>query len=98
VDGAPEYTSQSEEEACEYFFNFIMKFRHDHCVGVFLSKTLANELQKKLESHGAHPFQDKLPVPVMKEALYRVWVSGKEIFIVKEVLGTTYVTDRPEKE
>jgi len=98
VDSKPEYTSPSEEDACEYFFTFMMKFRHDHCVGVFLSKALADELQTKLESHGVHPFQDKIPIPVVKEPLHRVWVSGKEIFTVKEVLGTTYITDKPEKE
>ncbi|MBK9926521.1 MAG: SPOR domain-containing protein [Anaerolineales bacterium] len=96
VDSAPEFTSPSEEEACEYFFNFMMKFRHDHCIGVFLSQSLANELQAKLESHGLRPFQDKIPTPVVKEPLYRVWVSGKEIFTVKEVLGTTHITDKPK--
>ena len=94
VDSKPEFASSSEEEACEYFFNFMMKIRHDHCVGVFTSSQLADELQVKLESHGLHPFQDKIPVPVVKEPLHRVWVSGKEIFIVKEVLGTTYLTDK----
>lgn len=95
VDSKPEFTSQSEEAACKYFFNFMMKFRHDHCIGVFTSKQLADELQAKLESHGLHPFQDKIPVPVVKEPLHRVWVSGKEIFIVQEVLGVTYSTDKP---
>lgn len=95
-DNAPEYTSKSEEAACEYFFNFIMKFRHDHCVGNFISKAAANELQARLESHGLHPFRDKIPYPILKEPLYRVWVSGKEIFGVQDILGTRYVTDRPE--
>ena len=97
VNSAPEYTSQSEEEACEYFFKFMMtRFRHDHCVGVFLSKPLADALQTQLESHGLHPFQDKIPVPVVKEPIHRVWVSGREIFVVKDILGTIYVTDKPK--
>ncbi len=95
VDQPPIHTSADEEQACEYFYNFIMKFRHDHCVGVFLSQTLADELQAKLEGLGLHPFQDRIPVPVVKEPLHRVWVSGKEIFTVKEALGAVYFTDNP---
>jgi hypothetical protein len=96
VDHAPMFTSQSEEEACDYFFNFMMKFRHDHCVGVFVSRSLADELQGRLEGHGLHPFQDKIPYPVVQEPLHRVWVSGKEIFSVENILGASYVTDQPE--
>lgn len=97
-DQAPEYSSNSEEEACEYFFQFMMKFRHDHCVGTFLSKSAATELHTALESHGLHPFQDVIPYPVLKEPLYRVWVSGKEIFLVENIIGTRYITDQPEKK
>jgi hypothetical protein len=97
MDQAPVFTSQSEEEACDYFFNFIMKFRHDHCVGVFAAKSLADELQTKLEGHGLHPFQDTIPYPVVQKPLHRVWVSGREIFSVKEVLGVKYVTDQSER-
>ena len=98
VDQSPFHTSADDEQACEYFYNFIMKFRHDHCVGVFLSQALADELQAKLEGLGLHPFQDSLPVPVVKEPLHRVWVSGKEIFVVKEALGAVYFTDQPQKK
>ena len=98
VDQTPEYTSKSEEEACEYFFHFIMKFRHDHCVGSFLSESAADELQSKLESHGLHPFRDKIPYPVLKEPLYRVWISGKEIFSVENIIGTRFTTDQSENK
>jgi len=96
-NAAPIYTSKNEPEACEYFFNFIMKFRQDHCVGNFISESAANELQAKLASHGLHPFRDKIPYPVVRKPLHRVWVSGKEIFAVQNILGSRYVTDRAEQ-
>jgi len=97
-DDAPEYTSKSEEEACEYFFHLIMKFRHDHCVGSFVSKSAANQYHVKLASHGLHPFWNNIPYPVLKQPLYRVWVSGKEIFAVEKIVGSRFVTDQPEKK
>ena len=87
-DNPPEYTSQSEEEACEYFLNFIMKFRHDHCVGFFQFESSAKELLLKLEEQGLHPFQDKIPYGGWGDPRYRIFVSGKEIFTAKELLGT----------
>jgi hypothetical protein len=66
-------------------------------VGVFAAKSLADELQTKLEGHGLHPFQDTIPYPVVQKPLHRVWVSGREIFSVKEVLGVKYVTDQSER-
>lgn len=40
MDQPPLFESQSESEACEYFFTFMTtKIRHDHLVGIsFLSK------------------------------------------------------------
>lgn len=98
VNQAPIYTSADEAQACRYFYDFMMSIPHNHCVGVFLSRALAEELQAKLEGLGLHPFQNNIPVPVLKEPLYRVWVSGKEIFVVKEALGAVYFTDQPQKK
>jgi len=92
-DQAPEYTSQSEEEACEYFFNFMMKFRHDHCVGFFHSEAKANQLFTKLEGQGLHPFQDKIPYGGWSDPRYRVFISGKEIFSAREFLDTIPVKE-----
>ena len=95
-DQAPEYTSKSEEEACEYFFRFIMKFRHDHCVGFFRSEIRANELKARLESQGLHPFQDKIPYGGWQDPRYRVFVSGREIFIAREILGSVPAMEKEE--
>jgi len=97
MDQLPEYTSQSEEEACEYFFNFIMKFRHDHCVGFFHSEDKANEISTKLKDRGLHPFQDKIPYGGWNDPRYRVFVSGKEIFPAKELLGVLPMQDNKTK-
>ena len=92
-DSSPEYTSQSEAEACDYFFSFIMKIRHDHLVGFFRSEAAANELKSRLESHGLHPFQDKIPYGGWKDPRFRVFVSGKEIFPAKDILATIPLRD-----
>ncbi len=97
IDSAPEYTSQSEEEACKYFYSFIMKFRHDHCVGFFHSESSAKKLQTKLEKQGLHPFQDKIPYGRWSDPRYRVFVSGREIFTAKELLGTVPIQDNKAK-
>jgi len=94
TDGVPEFTSSDEEEACEYFFNFIMKFRHDHCVGFFRSESNANVMQEKLHNHGLHPFQDKIPYGGWSDPRFRVFVSGREIFKAREILGKVPVQDQ----
>ena len=98
VDQAPLFSAQGEEEACEYFFNFMMQFRHDHCVGIFESKPAADKLYDKLASQGLKPFRDVIPAPVVPQPIHRVWVSGKEIFAVEKIIGARYVTDRPQKQ
>lgn len=97
VDQAPLFGTTNEAEACKYFFDFMMKFRHDHCVGTFDSRAAADELYDNLARHGLKPFRDVIPVPVMPQPIYRVWVSGKEIFAVETIIGARYVTDRPQK-
>jgi len=94
VDGTPEFTSADEGEACEYFFNFMMKFRHAHCVGFFQSETNANAMQEKLQKHGLHPFQDKIPYSGWNDPRFRVFVSGREIFKARELLGKVPVQDQ----
>jgi hypothetical protein len=97
VDQAPLFSTPNEEEACEHFFAFMMKFRHDHCVGTFVSESTADELYDKLLQHRLKPFRDLIPTPVVPQPIHRVWVSGKEIFAVEKIIGTRFVTDRPQK-
>ncbi len=86
VDQAPFYESASEAEACEYFFGYIMRFRHDHCVGYFRSQTAANELQAELAQVGIASHQDK--IPHKGAPCYRIFVVGKAVFAATEHLGT----------
>ena len=98
VDQSQLFRAQDEEEDCGYFFDFMMKFRHDHCVGVFESKPAADELYDKLARQGLKPFRDVIPTPVVPQPIHRVWVSGKEIFAVEKIIGARFVTDRPQKQ
>lgn len=93
VDQSPFYTSESEADACQYFFEYIMRFRHDHWVGFFRSERAADELMEKLQVIGLHPRKDAIPYRGKKDLRYRVFVEGREIFPAKELLGKTPIED-----
>ncbi|MDQ3004359.1 MAG: SPOR domain-containing protein [Chloroflexota bacterium] len=85
-DQPPIFSAADEQQACEYFFNFIMKMRHDHCVGFFRSKSAADALQAALDSHGFDSHQDKIPYGGFSDPRYRVFVTGKAIFAARDIL------------
>jgi len=93
-DDAPIFESKSEEEACEFYFNYIMtKFRHDHMVGFFKSVQNAKALSEKLSQNGIQSHQDKIPYGGWIDPRYRVFVVGKDIFKAREMLGEEIVKD-----
>ena len=85
-DQPPIFSSTDEQQACEYFFNFIMKMRRDHCVGFFRSKPAADALQAALDGHGIDSRQDKIPYGGFSDPRYRVFVTGKAIFAARDIL------------
>lgn len=87
-DSEPIFSSESEEDACEFFFNHIMKQQHWHIVGFFKSETEARELESKLVSIGVKPIRNDIPAyKTAHDPRYRVFVVGKDIFKVREHLG-----------
>ncbi|MEQ1773761.1 MAG: hypothetical protein ABL891_08255 [Burkholderiales bacterium] len=93
LDQSPLFTSGSEQEACDYFFKYMMSFRHDHCAGFFRSKTAADAFHVKLEAMRLSPWQDKIPYGGLNEPRYRVLVAGKAIFAVRAAFGAVPVRD-----
>lgn len=93
-DQPPIFESTSEEEACEFYFRFVMRIRHDHCVGFFRSKAETDALCEKLRAHGIPFHQDTIPYGGPQDPRYRVFVVGKFIFDARSLLGKLPLTDQ----
>lgn len=87
LDSPPIYASGSESQACEFFFKYIMAMRHDHCVGFFKSQDNAVALEHELRELGVISWSDQIPYGGKHDPRYRVFVTGKEIFVAREALG-----------
>ena len=48
-DSEPIFSSPSEENACEFFFDYVTSMEHRHLVGFFEHKSEAEVLQKELD-------------------------------------------------
>ncbi|RYY76283.1 MAG: SPOR domain-containing protein [Gammaproteobacteria bacterium] len=92
-DSAPIFSSDSEEETCEFFFNYIIKQQHWHIVGFFKNISDANDLEEKLTSIGVKPIRNDIPAyRAAGDLRHRVFVVGKDIFKVREHLGDIHVS------
>ncbi len=89
----PLFESESEEEACDFFFRHMMSVRQDHLVGFFRSQEKAKKLEVQLEQHGLAPHSDSIPYGGVNDPRVRVFVVGKDIFKAKELLNTLPVQD-----
>ena len=92
-DSSPIYTSGSESQACEFFFQHIMAMRHDHCVGFFKSEQSAEALQSRLQEIGLRSWKDRIPYGGLSDSRFRVFVTGKFIFPAMAALGNVPIRD-----
>jgi hypothetical protein len=91
-DSEPIFSSKSENEACEFFFNHITRQQHWHIVGFFKNEREAKELESKLVAIGVQPIRNDIPAyKTANDPRYRVFVVGKDIFKVRERLGNVSV-------
>lgn len=93
VDQPPFFESADEAEACAYFSQFILRFRHDHLVGLFHHEASAQALRAVLARYGISSHQDVIPYTGADAPRYRVFVTGKAIFAVRELLGDVPLTE-----
>jgi hypothetical protein len=92
-DYSPEYESSSEEDACQFFYKLVMEQQHWHIVGFFKSESEARALEAKLESIGVEPIRNDIPAYKHRDDLrYRVFVVGKDVFRVKDLVGDLSIT------
>jgi hypothetical protein len=93
-DDDPIFESQSEEEACEFFFTYITtRIRHNHIVGFFKSKEKAEAMTKRLQNHGIPSYRNDIPYGGWKDPRYRVFVTGKDIFKARELFDSLPIRD-----
>ncbi|ARD23012.1 SPOR domain-containing protein [Shewanella japonica] len=93
IDSKPIYTSDSETEACEFFYDYILKQEHWHLVGFFKVEAEALELESMLDKIGIHSIRNDIPAfNAPNDPRYRVFVVGKDIFKAKEKLGSLAIT------
>lgn len=87
-DSDPIFRSTSEEEACEFFYQYVINQEHWHIVGFFKDETDAKELEDKLLSIGIKPIRNDIPsYKSANDPRFRVFVVGKDIFKAKEYFG-----------
>ena len=89
----PIYSSESESDASQYFYEYIMSRQHNHCVGFFIEERNAFNFQAELNKKKIVSTSDSIPYGGTHDPRYRVFVSGKAIFKVKELLKSLPITD-----
>ena len=85
-ESSPIYSSASEEEACEFFFNHILSLEHWHLVGWFVNEAEAIDFEKRIAALGVKPIRNDIPFKSRKIDRFRVFVMGKDIFPVKAAI------------
>jgi hypothetical protein len=92
-DSAPIYASSEEASACEFFFDTVMAMRHDHCVGFFKSEANADALCQQLALADIAAWRDAIPFGGLADSRYRVFVTGKALFLARALLGIIPASD-----
>ena len=88
LDSEPIYVSDSEESACNFFYNFIMNIQHWHIVGFFKTEAEAAELEGKLATVGIPSIRNDIPAyKYQNDPRLRVFVVGKDIFKFRDEFG-----------
>jgi hypothetical protein len=88
LDDEPLFVGDSESDACEFFFEYMTtRILHRHLVGYFISLKNAEALAEKLGQHGVATHRNDIPYHGWNDPRFRVFVTGKDIFKARELLG-----------
>ena len=86
-DSPPIFSSLSEEEACDFFYKYVLTLQHWHLVGWFVEEAGAVELEQRLRRLGTKPIRNDIPsYRYDGDRRYRVFVAGKDIFAVRNAV------------
>ena len=84
-DSEPIFSSKSESDACEFFFDYICKQPNWHLVGVFPFELEAQAFEREVARLGAAPIRNDLPESFLGAPQFRVFVAGRDIHAVKSI-------------
>jgi hypothetical protein len=94
LDDEPLFMGESESEACEFFFEYMTKrILHTHLVGYFISLKNAEALAERLAQQGIATHRNDIPYHGWDDPRFRVFVTGKDVFKAREILGELPVRD-----
>jgi len=94
IDSEPIFECTSEEEACDFYYDYIKKIDHWHLVGFFAEESSAIKLQKQLASIGVNFIRNDIPAYKHEDdPRFRVFAVGEDIFKVRESIGTAIQED-----
>lgn len=94
LDDEPLFESVDESQACEFFFNYMTtRILHRHLVGYFIVLENAEALAAQLSQHGILTQRNDVPYHGWHDPRFRVFVTGKDVFKVRELLGVLPIRD-----
>jgi len=93
IDHPPIFSSISEEAACKFFYDHIMKMEHWHIVGFYKDNNLAEAMESKLSNLGIRFVRNDIPAyQAQNDPRFRIFIVGKDIFRFKDVFGEPYIS------
>lgn len=87
LDQAPIFTSDDEAAACQFYFDFTMRMRHQHAVAFLRSKPAADAVQQQLAAAGIASIRHEMYYAAPADYRQQVFVEGPAIFAARRVLG-----------
>lgn len=87
-DQTPIFSSPDEAAACQFYFDFTMRMRHQHQVAFLRSKPAAAAVREKLAAHGVATTQYELYYAAPDDYRQQVFVEGTDIFAARRILGS----------
>ena len=98
LDNPPEKIFASEAEACTFYYEFVMGMRHLHLVGFYKSLEKLQEHAAYLQRHSISTTADSIPYGGQTDLRYRLFVEGKTIFQIRQLLPILPLTDEHDLE
>lgn len=90
----PMFTSNSQDEAVDYYYKRVASIEHWHMIVFTRSKSLMEERRKTLENQNIRVIQNDIPhYSKTDDRVYRLFVVNKDIFKAKELFDVIPLYD-----
>ncbi len=88
------FESDYEEESCDFLYQYVSKFRHNHLVGFFKNRAEAEAMSQELTRLKLPHHTDVIPYDE-KGPRFRVFVYGSDWFTARNYFGDNYFKEWP---